>query len=344
MTTVADGLYQFGGQPVGPGGMPLLFGKQSKAFFVDPVNGADGNDGQSPMRALATLYRAHALMTAGQNDVAFLIGNGAASGTARLSLANAIAGKAADAADPTAGTLVWSKAACHLIGIAAPTMVGSRARIAPPSGVYTQATFGSGNFVSVTAQGCHFQNLDVFNGFSTGGVNQICWTDSGGRNSYVGMNFQGMGDAASAADAGSRSLLVTGTTGENTFRECTIGLDTLSRSSGTSEMELAAGSPRNTFKNCNILTFAGAAGCFWLKVATGGIDRWVLFDSCSFMNPIQSTATAMTVGASLAAASGGAVVLRNCLSLGATKFTTTGVAYTNNPASAAGGGLVTPIT
>ena len=74
------------GQPLtgGVGGIPLVGGNY---YFCDPANGSDGNDGTSPESAVATLYRLHALMTAGQNDVGYLIGNGASSGSARLSTA-----------------------------------------------------------------------------------------------------------------------------------------------------------------------------------------------------------------------------------------------------------------
>ncbi len=337
MTTVADGLYQYGGMPVTPG-VPVPF--TGNTYWVDPVNGADGNTGKKPTNAFQTLYAAHAACTSGNNDVVYLIGNGGTSATARLSTANAqVVNSAA-----TTGTLTWSKNATHLIGIAAPTSISQRARIAPPTGVYTQATFGSGNFVVVSGQGCYFSNFDVFNGFSTGGTNQICWTDSGGRNCYNNVNFQGMGDATSAASTGSHSLLITGSTGENTFTGCTIGLDTVSRSSGVSEMSIAAGSPRNRFESCIIETFAGAAGCFWLDIGASGIDRYVSFRDCIFTNPINSTATTMTVGMSINASPGGAVLMANCMTYGATKVTTTGLAFTNLAAGAAGGGLGVAIT
>src|SRR4029077_15517143 len=111
-------------------------------------------------------------------DVCYLLGDGAATGTARLSTALA----ASVTSSATTGTLTWSKNACHLIGVTAPAMNFQRARIAPPSGTYTQSTFGSGNFVVVSASGCIFANFSLFNGFSTGGTNQICWTVNGSRN------------------------------------------------------------------------------------------------------------------------------------------------------------------
>jgi hypothetical protein len=154
----------------------------------------------------ATLYRALSLCTSGNNDVVVLIGNGASSGSARLSTALA---QTIDST-VTAGTLVWDKDATHLIGVTAPTGVAARARIAPPSGTYTQSTFGSGNFVTVSGSGCYFSNFSLYNGFSTGGNNQICWTDTGGRNFYSGIQFGGAGDAASAQSTTSRSLLLSG--------------------------------------------------------------------------------------------------------------------------------------
>jgi len=340
MTTVADGLFQYGGVPVGPGSIISLF--TGNWYFVDPANGQDGNKGTSPSQAFATLYQAYAHMTAGQNDVCVLIGDGSTTGTARLSLA--LAQSITPAA--TTGTLTWAKNACHLIGVTAPTAWGARARIAPPSGTYTQSTFGSGNLFVVTATGCYFGNFSLFHGFSTGGTNQICWTDSGGRNSYESIQFGGMGDAASAADTGSHSLVISGTTGENKFTNCTIGLDTVARSSGVSEMAFSGGSPRNVFERCTIDTNAGAAGCFWVAIPSGGIDRYAVFKECMFLNPTLGgpAATAMTVGMSINASAGGVVVTDRCLSYGATKLTTGGLAVTNLPASAAGGGLVTAIT
>jgi hypothetical protein len=341
MTTFADGVFQYGGMPVTPG-IPVPF--TGNTWFVDPLNGADGNSGKTPKQALATLYQAHNKATANNNDVVYLIGNGATTATARLSTA------LAQTIDSTAttGTLTWSKAATHLIGITAPTRVSQRARIAPPSGTYTQATFGSGNFVVVTAQGCYFANIDVFNGFSTGGVNQIAWTESGGRNCYVNMNFQGMGDAASAADTGSRSLIVSGQNGENTFINCTIGLDTIQRSAGCSEMEFLDFSPRNVFDGCIIQTNAAANSNFWCKIGANCIDRWVLFRNCTLINPTLGAAggaaTAMSVGFSIAASQPGVAIFHNCVSYGATKITTSSLAVTNQPASAASGSLVATIS
>lgn len=336
-TTHLSGLEVAGVPTMGMSGLPLTIGK---VFFCDYVNGSDGNSGSADY-PLKTLYGAQFKMTAGNNDVAVIVGNGGTSATQRLSLANAqVLTPAA-----TAGTLVWAKAACHIVGMTAPTMVAARARIAPPSGTYTQATFGSGNFISVTASGCYFANFSVFCGFSTGGLNQIAWTDSGGRNCYSNVNIGGIGDAAAGADTGARNLLITGTTGENTFIGCTIGLDTVDRSVANASLEFAAGTPRNTFENCVFPMRATNAGVLSI-LGTGAacMDRYQIFNRCRFINAMGSGATAQTVIASMTnAAPGGLMFFDQCTFIGdaSTNWGDTNalaVSYINMAIPNAGGG------
>lgn len=334
LTNFPNGVTSFGVPMVGGiGGIPLT----GTWFFVNPARGSDGNTGQSPDEAFATLYRAHQAMTAGRNDVCVLIGDGSTTGTARLSTALA----ASITSGATAGTLAWTKNACHLIGMTAPTQVAQRARIAPPSGTYTVTTFGSANFVTVSAQGCIFANFSLFNGFSTGGANQICWTDSGGRNYYENVQFGGMGDAGSAADAGSRSLKLSGTTGENTFVGCTIGLDTVTRSAANASLEFAGGCPRNNFIGCNFPFMTSAATPLGIIVAAAaGSDRWQRFDRCTFINNVQSTSTTMSGLATLAASMGGLLLMKDATLVGITEFgtdaTSRGQIYVDGGAPTAG--------
>lgn len=332
--TNLSGLQVAGVPTMGMGGAPLFTGKW---FFVDAVNGSDGNTGAAD-NPLATVYRAHSLMTSGNNDVCVVVGSGSTAGTQRLSLANA---QSVDST-VTAGTLVWSKSACHLIGMTAPTGVAQRARFAPPTGTYTQATFGSGNFVTVSGQGCYFANFSLFNGFSTGGNSQICWTDSGGRNYYNNVDFGGAGDAASAQSTSSRSLLISGTTGENTFERCQFGLDTVPRTVANATVEFSGGTPRNTFNQCRWVFQTSAATPLGLyAAAASAIDRWQQFDRCVFINNIKSTSTQMDGLSTLPASAGGMFVMKDCTLVGITEFgtdaTTRGQIYVD-------GGTVTAAT
>jgi len=130
-----------------------------------------------------------------------------------------------------------------------------------------------------------------------------------------------MGDAASAADAGSRSLVVAGS-GENVFAGCLIGLDTVSRGAANSSLEFSGATARNKFADCLFPFFTTASTPLGiLATGDGSIDRWQSFDNCQFINAIKSTSTVMSVLASCTTASaGGLFLFKNCTKVGITKF------------------------
>lgn len=338
LTNFPNGISSFGIPVLGVASIPFT----GKYIWCDPYRGSDAYNGTKD-RPVATLYKAHSLMRDGYNDVCFLVGSpiaaSASTGTARLSLA------LAQSIDSTAtvGTLLWTKSACHLIGIAAPTSISQRARIAPVTTGSRATIFNSGNFVTVSGQGCFFANFDAFCGFATGGTSQIAWTDSGGRNCYQNVNIQGKGDAASAADTASRSLLVSGSVGENTFINCTIGLDTIKGVDAATEIQFSGGSPRNRFENCVIEACAGGTSSTWVSIGASGIDRYVLFRNCMFTNPVLPAsgvaASQMTVGMSINAAAGGTVQVMNSMYYGAATMSTSALVFSNIAAGAAKGGL-----
>ena len=336
LTNFPNGITSFGVPVLGTiGGLPFT----GNYYFVDPVIGADGNEG-TPEQPLKTLYGALAKCTAGNNDVVVLVGNGSSTGSARLSTALAQSINSA----ATTGTLNWNKDATHLIGVAAPTSVAQRARIAPPTGTYTAATFNSDAFINVTASGCYFANLSVFCGFSTGSASMIAWTDSGSRNAYSNVNIYGMADAASAGGANARTLKLNGG-GEHTFINCTLGGDTVARSAANATVELAGGTARNSFIDC-VFPFQCSAGTpLGLKVgAASGMDRYALFKGCTFVNNIGSTSTSMTALATLAASASGQVVIKNSMMVGVGEFgsdaSSLAQIYVDMPApSASAGGI-----
>ena len=338
MTTVADGIFQYGGMPV-TGGVPPFVSRSSKTFFVDPVNGSDGNSGKSPQNAFASLYAAHGHMTAGQNDVCYLIGTGAAAGSVRLSLANAVAYDST----ATTGTLTWSKNACHLIGVAAPGS-NARARIATPTGTYTQATFNALPFITVSGAGCYFRNLATFQQFSTGADGEINFNVTGSYNIFDNVFMGGMASTLAAQGAASRVLKIA-TGGENTFVNCQIGIDTVLRSAANANIEFASGTARNRFIDCVIpMITDDAAALAILGTGVACMDRYQLFTNCWFINAIESTSVAMTVAASLtSASSGGMLVFANCNSIGMTKWGDTNAlaqSYVSNVGGAATDGLM----
>lgn len=313
LTNFPFGVSSFG-VPVMPGqSMPWT----GKAFFVDPVNGSDSFEGTSPQRAFATLYKAHAMCTSGANDVVYLIGNGESSGSARLSTALA---QGVDSS-VTAGSLIWSKDATHLVGITAPTL-NRRARIATPTGTYTYTTFGSvTNLITVSGSGCFFSNFSVFSQFSTGGTGEIMMEVTGERNAFVGVDLLGPASAAAIAATGCRTLKITGG-GENSFYNCNLGVDTVTRSAANATVEFASATARNSFENCTFPMYTSAAGALWvLGTGAGCMDRWQKFKNCLFLNNVESGSTTLTVGCSLTnAAAGGMLVMSNCDAVGMTKW------------------------
>jgi hypothetical protein len=277
------------------------FGTTGNVFYLDPVNGNDANSGQNPTTSgaggsgpVATLAQGYALLRSGFNDVLVLIGNGAASGSARIA------------------TFTWSKSAAHLIGICAPSQVSQRARIANAT---TSGITLTANFFIVSGNGCLFSNLSWFHGAGagqTGIAADICLTVSGQRNAFVNCDIEGMGDSTGATDAGSRNLLLSG--GENYFGHCNIGLDTVTRTNANSSVEVSAGAARNIFENCIFPIYSSDGLQFMLLTAgAAAMDRYTLFKGCLFINALGSGSTILAAIFKLAASTGGLVILDiNC--------------------------------
>lgn len=259
-------------------------------FWVDQTNGSDGNTG-GPQDPFQTLSKAHEMCVNNNNDVVFLIG------TAHLT-----------------ATLTWSKSRTHLIGLAPNLLSQARARISQTgSTVFTP-------LLAISGSECIFRDIGTFHGFDNASA-QICVAITGGRNEFTRCLFGGMGHATAAAQAGGRSLTITGSTGENTFVDCQIGLDTITASAANASLQLLSGTPRNVFRGCIFPRMTSSAGAlFVLTAAAGAIDRFTIFEDCKFLNAIKSTSTQMTVGFSMAASAGGMMVIKGGISVGATKW------------------------
>jgi hypothetical protein len=278
------------------GGLGITTGT---TFYLDPVNGLDGNNGLSPAAAVKTLAAGYALLTDGHNDVLVLIGNGVIGGSVLIS-----------------SGFTWAKNAAHLIGACAPGLISQRARIAPV------ATPPFANFFTVSGNGCLMSNVEFVTDFTVGMAAEICMTVTGGRNVFDRCHIAGMLGATAAGDTSSRNLLVSGSTGENLFRKCTIGVDTTARTALNASLQFAGQSNRNIFEECIFPIYVSGGGTAALVIlATGSspLDRWNLFTRCKFLN-----AAARAGGSDLAAlativvASGGEILLDNCQATGIT--------------------------
>lgn len=262
-TNFPNGVLSYG-MPVLPYGIP----PGGNVYFLDPAHGSDSNDGLSIDQAFASLEEAEDHLTANQNDVLFYI---AGSSSTTLTAA-----------------LTWDKSYTHLIGLCAPTHAAQRCRVFQLS-TLTDAS----PLVTISATGCIFSNLYIFQGVADAG-SLINVSVTGGRNYFHNVHFAGGGDATQAVDGGA-SLLLNGAE-ENTFVNCTVGVDTAEATDGYSALLFDGSAHRNAFVDCLIQAYPAAAqtGVALVELAdTAACDRWTDFRGCRFFS--NSTNKAVTL-------------------------------------------------
>jgi len=276
------------GMPILPMGLP----PGGTVFFLDPANGSDGNDGRSLQSAFRSMETAYAALTTNKNDILFYV-----AGASGLNLTAA---------------LVWSKSYTHLIGLCAPTMTAQRARI-----FQTSTLTGASPLITISGSGCIFANLYIFQGVNDA-TSLINVSVTGGRNYFHNVHFAGGGHAAQAIDGGASLLLDAAE--ENTFVDCTIGVDTIDAATGMVGILFDTEAHRNTFRNCVVRIRAGNAGAAFVEIVDAtGIDRDTIFDNCLFLN---NSATSLTSGFVIPAGMGAPrkLLLKDCMILGSTKL------------------------
>jgi hypothetical protein len=312
---------------VGPAGMSVV-PANGNVFFVDGTNGSDSYDGRAPGVAggasgpFKTLDVAYNACTGGLNEIVYVLGS-----SSSVNLSSAIASGGAG--------LVWSKNMTHLIGLGQPGRIGQRSHISngASTNLYTP-------LITVSGKGCLFQNIELFNGGAHATQAAVCLAATGVQNAFVNCQISGGGHATAAGNAAMRSLLIGGTVGgtgttaadENYFGHCYIGLDTIVRTTTSSELEILNGSARVTFEDCIFSTYTSAGTNFIGTIGANGIDRFCLMKNCEFMNASTfSGGIAVANAFSLNAAPGGVILLHNPLFIGftATAATKTALFFDN---------------
>lgn len=276
---------------------PKLTNTGGKVYYLNPSHASadDDNPGEDPLYPLATMAEAYSRLTANQHDTLVYV-----AGPTGITLSAA---------------LVWAKNYTHLIGVAAPSHVGQRARI-----FQLASLVGASPLIDITATGCVFKNLYVFQGVNDA-TSLVNVRVSGSRNYFQNFHFAGGGHAAQAIDGGA-SLLINGGS-ENLFEECTIGVDTIAAATGMAGLVYAAtgGAARNVFRRCHFSLFAGNAGAIFVEaLGNSGLDRYHLFEQCQFSN---LSATAMTQAFAIAGGFDPAnkrFLLKDCTLIGAGKW------------------------
>lgn len=301
---------------------------QGNVWWVRPTNGADTNDGLSPASAFRSLTAALAAAVANQNDVVLLCAEG---NTASVTT------------NYQAATLNWNKDLVHLIGVNSGPMIGQRSRVALV-GTYATAS----NLFTHSANGCLIVNLEFFAGVASA-LPTGCLNLTGQRNHFVNCQISGMGNAANDI-AGAYSLRL-GAAQENLLENCYIGLDTVTLgAAANSQILCASAATRNIFKNCKIATYTNhATNNNFLRAPTGSLDRWLMFEDCQFINPIDASSTNLTQAMIVASDAGGSVLLVGSKTgvLGATDWNSTdsgNVTAVNGTVTAGTFGLAVDVT
>jgi hypothetical protein len=284
---------------------------------VDPANGSDSNSGDRWTKPLASIEAAEALCVANQHDCVLYL-----SGSSGNNLAAA---------------LTWDKNYTHLIGLAAPTAMATRARI-----FQTSTLTGASPLLNITASGCVFKNFYIFQGVADA-TSLINVQVTGGRNYFENVHFAGGGHATQAINGGASLCL--NAAEENLFRHCTIGVDTIAAATGMAGILFDGEAHRNVFEDCNITMYAGHAGAIFAEVNDAtGIDRYTIFRRCLFTN---TSATAMTQAFAIPAMGAPRrIYLLDCAMHGATDWdgNDRGVLFQNNGTITVGGNAGTALT
>jgi hypothetical protein len=274
-----------------------LAGTDGIDYYVDPANGNAGNDGLRPDTALALVSQAEDKCVANQHDIVWYI--------------------AGSSGNTESAAITWDKNYTHLIGIAAPTRVAQRARI-----FQAAASTGLSPLLNITASGCIFSNFYIFQGVNDA-TSLINVQVTGGRNYFENVHFAGGGHATQAINGGASLKLNGGATGsceENTFVNCTIGVDTIDAATGMMGILFDGEAHRNTFENCVVRMRAGNGGAGFVEIVDStGIDRDTIFDNCLFLN---NSSTDMTSGFVIPAGMGAPrkLLLKDCAILGTAKL------------------------
>jgi len=300
--------------------MPTFpFSGDSRYYYVDVVNGNDGNAGTDPSQAYKTIAQAYSVLRSGHYDTVFAIGLGTA-----FTLSAA---------------LVWSKTYTNLIGLCAPTMVGQRCRITSGTATITPMVTFSGDGISVW-------NLQLaqFGNSATGAA--VTALVSGQRQYYNNVHFASNSNSTARGNAALRALVLSGAQ-ESTFDGCMIGRDDADTSAASYELGCTAQATRVLFRKCKFIKRATTATGGFLVAPASSLDRWLEFDDCTFENFTGGGGTTLTSATLIDAACGGDVIIKNCLLRGATDWsaaTSVNLWADNQPSAATVGLAQNPTT
>lgn len=319
MTNYENGIASYGVPLFGSGAYPRTGGKH---FWVDSVNGSDSNTGKTPAKAKQTIAAGYALMTANKHDVLHVVG-GATAYT-------------------NTSVLTFDKNYSHVIAETAPGYNGGRARI-----TNTVTTATAGEFV-ISAVGSVFAGLHFQFGASATATSLVGVAISGGRNAFLGCDFEGPIDATIGAAASQRMVTLTSIE-DCYFGRCGFGQRTILNTSATGAIVAFNGTNNSghTFEECVFHLYNSNTASGSIHIANGAIPAsgWLLFRRSTFFN---HTAAAIADQVRNTSAAAGLIMLDDCklVSLGTAVWATnlkTNI-FTTAAASVNSGGIAIAVT
>ncbi len=266
-------------------------------YYLDPANGSDNFDGMSPERGFKTLTAAYAALTDNNNDILFYI-----AGSSSISLSAAF---------------TWGKSYTHFIGLAAPTMFNSRARI-----FQADAATGLSPLITISGSGCIWKNIYVSQGVDDA-TSLVCVSVTGDRNWFYRCHFAGGVHESNNID-NCASLQLTGGD-ENTFDECVFGISTIKAETGSNVLRITTQSARDVFKDCIfhcLIDSDGAAAALVELTTTTSVLMFMMFIRCIFLSQSDDKTTSMTSAFVIPSnhTATTTLILQDCVGLGFSKW------------------------
>lgn len=235
-----------------------LFPTTGNSFYVDSVNGSDGNPGTRDA-PLASIPAGYQLLRANKNDVLYVMG-----GSTAYSFTSAFE---------------WGKNYCHMIGIAAPCHNGGRVRFTMGADMAT--------FFTVSARGCYFKNIHWQHSALGTGTNLTCLYLSYSGNAcnvFEDCDIEGPLHATEAAAAFKIVSLASGTQ-DTTFRRCRLGTWTIQADMSSGYLVNFGGNNAVTvFDDCTFMLNSTSTSAEFINagVNLGGESSCVIIKDCRF--------------------------------------------------------------
>jgi len=263
MSTVPDGLYEYGGVPVGmavlqPRDVRWVYATADTALHKKLLETTpDGN------RLHTTVAAAHTATTASRNDVVFLT---------------------PETHNQTA-TITWSNSNTHLIGMHNGSRWANSCIIQNTSASTVVPVF------TLSGSNCLIKNIHFKNAVGSNAANLTGVRVSGAGNLFENCWFEGPCDNSVADLATARTVQIGG--GGNVFRDCVFGSTSVFRSAANALVEYYTTTYRATFENCIFYSQIDATTPYMIYIKSGKAQGSQFYKKCTFVAHSTGLAIAM---------------------------------------------------